>query len=165
MADYPLVYTTKVTVTGDGFLASVTINGRALLTNEEGDENWWMLGVRPAAIAAHGVEPGAAHLAFQNALEAALVDDAFGAKNSYEAFKAEVERFFNERDQVEEARWEEAGEAIRKGRPVEAPFDQLNREAPTVRPVTIAVERLDKPLAAFRVTDNVIANYALGAAA
>lgn len=166
MAEYPIVFTFKDTVSGNGFLAGVTINGRALMTRE--DDKWWTFGVRPAAIAASadgGVDPFAAYVAFRNAFSAALYDAAFSA-DSYEQFKAEVERFFYERDESEEARWEAAGAAIRNGAVTpEPPFDQLKRESPTARPTSLSIERLDKPQQTFKPSDNVLDSYALGTAA
>lgn len=162
MPEYPLVFTFKDVVAGNGFLAGVVINGRALMTQE--DERWWMLGVRPAALAAPGDTPPAAHLEFRNAYRAVLFDMA-ARVSGYEAFRAEVESFFNEQDEREEKRWGDAGEAIQKQKvTVEAPFDGLKREPPAARPVSVHVERLDKTQH-FTPNQNVLDSYALGAAA
>lgn len=162
MAEYPLVFTYQDSVSGDGFLAGVEINGRGLMAQEDG--KWWMLGVRPAALAASGETPDGAYLEFRNAYKAVLIDAAALA-SGFDAFKAEVERFFNERDEREERRWAEAGEAIQKKKvAVEAPFNAIKREAPGARPVRVKVERLDKQQR-FTAAQNVLDSYALSAEA
>ena len=50
MASYPVMFTLRDTVSGNGFLAGITLTGRALMKRED-DEKWWIYGVRPAAIA------------------------------------------------------------------------------------------------------------------
>ncbi len=160
MSEYPLVFTVRDAIAGNGFLAGVTLSGRGLMVKER-DDIWWMYGVRPAAIAARGETPAGAYLDFRTTLFATLVDAATEAV-CFEGFKAEVERFFYERDQSEEQRWQAAGDAIRRGEVVpEAPyFTGLKREAPDARPVTISVERLDTQHV-FTASDNVLETYAL----
>ena len=158
MAEYPLVFTYQDTVSGDGFLARVEINGRGLMAQEDGE--WWMLGVRPAALAGGGETPAGAYLAFRNAYKAVLIDAAVTAAG-FDAFKAEVERFFNERDEAEEKRWTEAGEAIGKEKvAVEAPFDAIKREPPGMRPVSVSVVQMDNQQR-FTAAQNVLDSYAL----
>ena len=162
MPEYPLVFTFTDKVAGNGFLANVAINGRALMAKE--DAFWWMLGVRPAALAEKGESPGGAYVDFRRAFTATLFDAASMA-DGFDSFKAEVERFFYERDETEEQRWNAAGEAIRSGAVTpEPPFASLPREVPQARPVTISVERLDNQQT-FTANDNVLDSYALSAAA
>ena len=162
MPEYPLVFTFSDKVSGNGFLANVTINGRALVVKE--GELWWMVGVRPAAIAEKGDSPGGAYVDFRRAFTAVLYDAAAVAVG-FDAFKAEVERFFYERDETEEQRWNAAGEAIRSGAVTpEPPFAALPREAPQARPVAISVDRIDGQQS-FTANDNVLDSYALSAAA
>lgn len=159
MADYPVVFTISDVVSGNGFLAGVSISGRALIVKET-DEAWWTLGVRPAAIAETADAPIAAYGKFREALKAYLIDTACTAEN-FESFKAEVERFFYERDEAEEQRWHDAGVAIRQGKVLlEAPFDNIKRE-PEPRPVGISVERLDKPAQVFTPADNALDTVAV----
>jgi len=164
MAEYPLVFTFSDKVSGNGFLAGVTVSGRALVVKEDGQ--WWMLGVRPSAIAAHGETPAGAYIEFRKAFTAVLFDSA-ALTPTFEAFKASVEQFFNDRDMVEEKRWQDAGEAIRSGEVTpEPPFSELKRESPEGRPAMISVERLDvlEPKV-FSANDNVLDSYALSTAA
>lgn len=162
MAEYPLVFTFSDTVSGNGFLARVTLNGRALMVRE--DDKWWMLGVRPAALAACAETPGDAHIEFRKTFTAVLFDSA-ALVGGFDAFRAEVERLYNERDEEEERRWNEASSAINQGRvKPEPPFTNLKREAPDTRPMAISVERLDQRQV-FTVSDNVLDDVALSAAA
>ena len=162
MAEYPVIFTISDVVSGNGFLAGVSINGRALIAHE--DEAWWTLGVRPAAIAESDETPFGSYSKFRVAFKAYLIDTAAFAP-TFESFKAEVERFFYERDEVEEQRWHDAGQAIRQGKvEIEAPFTDLKRE-PEPRPVGISVERLDKQAQVFTPADNVLDSFALAPAA
>lgn len=162
MAEYPLVFTYQDAVAGNGFLARVEINGRGLAVEEDG--KWWMYGVRPAALAASGDSMEGAYLTFRNTYKAILIDAAAQAPG-FDAFKAEVERFFNERDEGEEQRWADAGKAIQEKKvAVQAPLDSLKREAPGARPVSVKVDQLDKPQQ-FTPAQNVLDSFALGAAA
>ena len=91
MTCYPLIFTYRDAVSGNGFLAGVTVTGRALITREDG--KWWMYGVRPAGIAETGNTPNETFLSFRQRYSAVLFDIAAEAE-TFEAFKEEVERFF-----------------------------------------------------------------------
>ena len=162
MTEYPLVFTFSDSVSGNGFLAKVTLNGRALMVHE--DETWWMLGVRPSAFAASAETPAGAHIEFRKTFTAVLFDSATIAYD-FEAFKAEVERFYNERDEEQERRWQAASDAMIQGLATpEPPFTSLKRESPDARPLTICVERLDQRHV-FAPSENVLDTFALSAAA
>jgi hypothetical protein len=74
MADYPVMFTVRDTVSGSGFLAGVTLTGRAIMTQEDG--KWWVLGVRPAPIVESGEMPQEAFLRFRNSYKNVLFDFA-----------------------------------------------------------------------------------------
>ena len=57
MPDYPLMFTVRDAISGNGYLAGVTVYGRAIMREEE-DGKWWMTGVRPSGITAPGDSPG-----------------------------------------------------------------------------------------------------------
>ena len=44
MFDYPVMFTLRDAVSGNGFLAGVTVSGRATVREEDGQ--WWMHGAR-----------------------------------------------------------------------------------------------------------------------
>src|ERR1700693_1648349 len=144
MADYPVMFTLRDTISGNGFLAGVTLTGRALMTNES-DGKWWVYGVRPGAIAESGTTPEETFLRFRNAYKNLLFDFAEEAVN-FDFFKRSVEQFYSQPDKEEEASWLGAFNALRSGKaiPDEPFFAQLPKEDPEKRPTQITVERLDK---------------------
>jgi hypothetical protein len=159
---HPLIFTFRDSISGDGFLGGVTLSGRALMEQDE-QGKWWIYGVRPGAIAESGAAPQEAFFNFRNRYKEALFDIA-AESGSFDAFKAEVERFFYEEDSEEESRWEKALQAVRtcKAEPCE-PFSGLPRQKPEDRPAQISVERLDLPKARFKASDNVRDNFASAA--
>lgn len=155
MANYPVMFTLRDTVSGNGFLAGITLTGRALMMREK-DGKWWMYGVRPGAIAENGSTPEEAFLRFRNAYKNLLYDFAEDAA-SYELFRHNVEHFYLQPDKEEEANWLAAFYALRSGKviPDEAFFAQLPKEDPEKRPTQIMVLRLDKENARYTPTDNI----------
>lgn len=159
---HPLLFTYRDTVSGEGFLAGITLSGRALM--EEDDGQWWMYGVRPGTIVESGNTPQEAYLRFKNRYKEILFDVA-NESGTFEAFKQEIERFFSQPDPEEEQRWEEALKAIRGGREVSPPFSDLPRQAPEDRPSGVAVERLDAEHSRFMPSDNALDRYFIPLAA
>jgi predicted RNase H-like HicB family nuclease len=156
MADYPVMFTVRDTVAGNGFLGAVTISGRAVIFLDEEDGKWWVYGVRPGAIAETGNTPEEAFLRFRNTYKNLLFDLA-EESTDYDAFREAVEGFYYQKDQGEEDRWQSAFMAIRNGavKPEEQFFVHLPQEAPETRPTGIAIERLDAHNARYNPTDNV----------
>lgn len=165
MPDYPVMFTLRDAVSGNGFLAGVTLTGRALMT-KEADEKWWVYGVRPGAIAETGSTPEEAFLRFRNTYKNVLFDMAECATN-YEAFRSDVEGFYSQPDPAEEDRWQAAFAAIRSGEfvPNDGFFGKLPQEKPERRPTQLQVVRLDTQAQRYTPTDNVPDYYALPAAA
>jgi len=165
LKEHPIMITLQDAVSGNGFLAGITLSGRALM-RKESDGKWWMYGVRPAAIAESGDNPEETFLRFRMSYKETLLDIA-QESDTFEVFKTEVERFFSEPDaDDEDARlWESALAAIRRDNiaPPE-PFSKLPRESPESKPSQVTVERLDKKNH-FVPSDNVADVYALAHAA
>jgi hypothetical protein len=157
--EHPIMITLQDTVSGDGFLAKITLSGRTLMRKED-DGKWWMYGVRPAAIAESGHTIDEAFLRFRQAYKEVLFDVAQESK-SFNEFRSEVERFFNEKDGDGEL-WEASLRTIRNEHiaPSE-PFSKLPRESPESRPPRIEVERLDNQLKRYVASDNVADKYTL----
>lgn len=155
MAVYPVLFTFRDAISGNGYLAGVTLSGRALMEREE-DDKWWVYGVRPGAIAQVGATPNEAFLLFRNRYKEVLFDVAEESVD-FDGFRAEVERFYHQPDEEEEKRWTESVAAVRAGELVpEAPFSELPREAPENRPTQISIERLDESASArFTPSDNI----------
>ena len=153
---HPLLFTYQDAVSGKGFLAGITLSGRALMEEDAGD--WWMYGVRPGAIAESGATPQEAYLRFKNRYKEVLFDFANEA-STFEAFKEEIERFFRQPDPEEEQRWEDALNVIRAGKEVPQPFLNLPRQTPEERPSSISVVRLDAENGRFMPSDNALDTY------
>jgi predicted RNase H-like HicB family nuclease len=153
LKNHPILITLQDTISGEGFLAKITMSGRTLMRLED-DGKWWMYGVRPAAIAESGCTIEEAFLRFRQAHKEVLFDIAQDSKN-FDEFRAEVERFFNEGD-IDEQAWENALKAVRDSNvaPPE-PFSKLPRQSPDSRPPRIEVERLDGKIKPFVASDNV----------
>lgn len=147
---------------GNGFLAGVTLSGRALMVREN-DREWWLYGVCPGSIAETGATPQETYLRFRTRYREILFDIAAEAPD-FKSFKYELERFFVV-DQSEEGRWMEAFQAIRSGKlEPEAPFAELPKARPESWPCKVEIQRLDEAKQ-FRASDNVSDAYALPAAA
>jgi hypothetical protein len=159
LKDHPILITLQDTISGDGFLARITVSGRTLMRQEE-DGKWWMYGVRPAAVAESGCTVDEAFLRFRQAHSQVLLDMVQESKN-FDEFRAEVERFFNETD-VDERAWESALKTVRDQHiaPPEA-FAKLPRQSPDTRPARIEVERLDGMIKPFAASDNVTIAYSV----
>jgi hypothetical protein len=165
MPDYPVMFTVRDVVSGNGYLAAVTLSGRAIMCEEE-DGKWWVYGVRPGAIAENGTTPGEAFSRFRNAYKNVLFDIA-AESPAYEAFREAVEKFYYQPDPDEEERWEAAFKAIRTRAvlPAEDFFSKMPKQAPETRPTQLTVERLDKENTRYKPTDNVTDYFALPTAA
>jgi hypothetical protein len=152
-SDHPLLFTFRDVISGDGFLAGITLSGRVLMAEEDG--KWWLYGVRPAAIAECGTSPQEALIRFRNRYKEVLIDIA-GECRTFDAFKEEVERFFYEPDLQEEHRWESALNNLRSRDAALPPaLADLPKETPERRPSQITIERLDLPNRRFMPSDNV----------
>lgn len=152
--DYPLMFTVRDSVVGNGFVAGVTVSGRAVMC-QEADGAWWVYGVRPGAVAETGSTPEEAFLRFRNTYKNVLFDLAEECE-TYETFRDEVERFYYQPDLEEEGRWESAFKAIRAHQIIpEGFFSKLPQQSPETRPTQLTVERLDKESTRYKPTDNV----------
>ncbi len=155
MANYPVMFMFQDAVSGNGFLAGVTLTGRALM-RKEADGKWWVYGVRPGALAETGTTPEEAFLRFRKSYKNVLFDMAEGAPD-YQLFRETVETFYFQPEEDEEKSWQEAFEAIRSGAfvPDEEFFGKLPKEAPETRPTVLHVVRLDTQAQRYKPTDNV----------
>ena len=113
MARYPILFDRTELIEGNGFVARVIVAGRALLTEEDG--GFWAEGVNPGGFAATGASTGEALNAFCREYRSILFDIAVGAA-TFQAFKGEVEKFFQETSEVARGDWEQAVIEVRTGR-------------------------------------------------
>jgi len=161
--NHPIMLTLKDAISGQGFLAGITLSGRALMRQEDG--KWWMYGVRPGGIAECGETIEETFLRFRNRYREVLFDIA-QESSTFKEFRAEVRRFFSEVDAEDEQLWEGALKAIRTTHaPPPEPFTRLPRESPESKPSRIVVARLDKQGRRFVPSDNMNDVYSLPKAA
>lgn len=108
----PLLFTYSGLIMGRGFLASVTFCGRLLAWQET--EGVWIDGINPGGFAVGGKNLHEANLALRETLTKVLVDFSFETP-SFDAFRAEVERFYLETDDSSVGLWDSALEALKAG--------------------------------------------------
>ncbi len=145
-ASYPLLFKVGELVMGDGFLARVEGRGRVLLTQDADDNEWWVYGVEPGAIAQGGATPQEANLRFNKGLREILYDLSKRA-GTFNRFKADVESFFCAIDEVEASRWDGALESLRDGGSVDDPFVAALRRVDVSKArchVTVELIRADR---------------------
>lgn len=130
-AAYPLVFTFRDLIAGDGFLVGVIARGRVLLSDEDG--GCWMSGVTPGAIAAGGATREDAFRAFKERYHLFLQDVAKETP-TVQAFENELLRFFEETNESAEAKWQDAWAQVRSGK---LTTDGLPREPDTVPRVEV----------------------------
>ena len=157
MGNFPLIYGFRELVAGAGFVAGVTVSGRALVKQEE--DGWWVYGVEPGGIAERGDNKQEAYLNFKQSLREVLADSAV-LNSSFQSFRADVEDLGRQRNEVWAAEWEIAREALRTGElKPEGAFAELPRETGAVLTGISALE-LPKPTA----EDNAVETTLLAAA-
>jgi hypothetical protein len=160
--DHPLMLTFRDAVSGAGFLAGITLSGRALMRKED-DGKWWMYGVRPAGLAESGITIEETFSHFHGRYQEILFDLA-QETTDFEQFRQEVEAFFYEpdADYEDERIWEDSLKAIRSGE-ASAPedFADVPRQHPEHNPSQITVERLDEAKRRFMPSDNIRASYSM----
>ena len=163
LKEHPIMLTLQDSISGNGFLARITMSGRTLMRQED-DGKWWMYGVRPAGIAASGENIDEAFRHFRTSYWEILIDMARESR-TFSDFESKVKRFFDESDadNDDERLWEAALAAIRGGAcSPPAPFANLPRRSPEQSPIFMRVERVDSEAKDIRLTpsENVPDVYA-----
>lgn len=153
MTHYPLLFARREKVEGDGFIARVAVSGRILLTEEDGE--FWVEGVNPGGLAANGQSANEALAQFCQDFLAVLFDIASDAK-SFEGFRDEVKRFFNDTSRPALKEWEEAVLQVRAG---EVDADWLTKRSAETAKLGVEVTLFNQPAA----TNNDLGEMALAA--
>lgn len=122
----PFVFTFLDAVDVRGFKAKVTSRGRVLAASEL-PEGVWFNGVRPGAIAAGAATFLEAFGKFRENYRLVLADMAEGAA-SFEAFRTSVKTWFHEGDEMTDADWHAAVEAVRAYGPAKLGFPIANAD-------------------------------------
>lgn len=109
---YPLLFSRRELVEGNGFIAAVVVNGSALLSEEDGEV--WVEGVSPGGFSSDGLNHGDALAKFCAEYRAVLYDIAADTAD-FEAFKKEVQAFFDATNETALAEWAAAVVEVRAG--------------------------------------------------
>lgn len=141
MKRYPIIFGLRDVVLGDGYLAGVAVDGRALL-HEEDDGYVWVEGVNPGGVTGTGNSHTEALEDFRKNYRGALYDIALEASN-FKAFRREVKEFFENTGDLPVRDWEEAVEDVRAGK---ITADWLSRRSAETR-FGIRVAEFRKPAA------------------
>ncbi|HKV08874.1 MAG TPA: hypothetical protein VJ725_12090 [Thermoanaerobaculia bacterium] len=147
MTSYPLLFGGRELVEGDGFIARVSVSGRALLT--EGSGEVWVEGINPGGFAAKGTSPTEALSEFYSAFREVLLDIASGAR-SFQDFSDEAQRFFQETSVPALREWEDAVQRVKAG---QLDADWLNKR-PAETKLGIEVTEVSRPAATNHQTGN-----------
>jgi hypothetical protein len=118
---YPLVFSFRNLIAGNGYVAAVAMDGRVILAEGVtfGDENeeTWMFGVQPGDVAGDASgdrQKLAAFTAFKKNYDNVLLDIAAEA-TSFEEFKTKATEFFSGVNPPNLADWERARIEVRSG--------------------------------------------------
>lgn len=109
---YPLLCSFRELVTGNGFVAEVQANGRALA--EELEDGWWLTGVHPGGITEGGQTLREAHLALQLTFRKVMIDLS-KEHADFASFERGVREFFETSYPEIAAEWQAALDAQRAG--------------------------------------------------
>ena len=114
MSDYPIIFGFRDVVQGDGYLAGIAVEGRALL--HEGDDGaYWIEGVNPGGFSAVGGSHAAVLESFRRSYREILFDIAAEAP-SFADFEREVQAFYGGASERVASEWRAAVEDVRAGR-------------------------------------------------
>ncbi len=138
MRRYPIFFGFSEMVLCRGFVAGVTVSGRAMA--EAGDGGWWIYGVNPGALACGGPSLTEAISGFRAAFRTVLIDEAEEFAE-FEQFKGAVEAFFQRCDAETEQEWNAARAEIRAGAGSAGLMSDLPKDTSDRRP-EIRVEML-----------------------
>lgn len=150
MSRWPFLITFRENVFGNGFLADVRGQGKALGVCE-GEKDFWLYGVNPGALAAGGETGTEAHFRFVQEFKTVLYDIAEGAKD-FNEFQREVEKFFHESNSETSMAWQAAVQDIKDGRGAAA--DPTLPRKPAETPVSVTVSPLD--MSALNASENAL---------
>lgn len=158
---WPIVFTHRGTILGNGFLANIELRGRLLAMPEL--EGVWLYGVTPGALSLGATTLNDASAELRDMLTRLFIDFAHEAPD-FDGFKATVEKFFAESDAETEADWNAAVASVRAGRvPVPDGLPRQDADGETFINVTL------KPVEQLTTMDNPLvqqeARPALAAAA
>lgn len=134
---YPLVFSFRDLIAGNGFVAVVSMGGRVVLA-EEDDQDFWMFGVQPGGIAGGDRQQAVALKEFKNSYLTVLFDIAAEA-SSFKEFQDRVTEFFNDINEPNAADW---NAALADARPKNLPLADLETVKAASRPPKLTIEEV-----------------------
>ena len=147
---WPLVFTYRGRVQGNGFTAVVDAVSR-ILAEEQVGNRIWMSGAQPGGFAAGGEGLDGAYAALKEMFRNMLLDTAEEAAD-FTTFRDELDRFFKDPDHLVAKQWQDVWTANRRGELDCGPADRLLRvkgdeQLPTVEitEVPVATEQPQQP--------------------
>jgi len=123
---YPLVFSFRDIIAGNGFVAIVAMDGRVVLA-EEGAQDIWMFGVQPGGIAGGERQQALAFAEFKKSYLSVLFDVAAEAL-SFDEFKGKVTAFFSEINEPNLADWNRARAEVKNGTLSRADLAQVDAD-------------------------------------
>ncbi len=134
-ASFPLLFTFRDTLFGNGFVVEVCAsNGRVLCSKES--DGVWMYGVNPGGMSAHGADAVAARQEF-NATFSRILKDLAQETRSFAEFKHVVGAFFEDTNKGNEVDWLEAVQRVRAGQVQSVDLASIPAESPRALSVEI----------------------------
>lgn len=145
---YPLVFSFRDLIAGNGFVAFVAMDGHVLLSEEEG--GFWMYGAQPGSVAGGGHDRPAAFKEFKDGYLSVLFDIAAEA-TSFGQFEANVRSFFAQVNAPNAKDWDEALARVRCEKIALPGLDRVPAEskAPMLIVSQMAPERVDSGVNEF----------------
>lgn len=142
---YPILFSFNETILGHGFVAGVSVHGRATAEQEQA---WWIYGVNPGGIAECGDSLHDAVSGFRQRFKTVLFDCASEATD-FDSFRQDVETFFMTRETAIVNEWESARQQMRSDR---VTLESLPRVTAATQPL-IEVVKLEISPGANRLDD------------
>lgn len=122
---WPLVFTYRGVIRGNGFTARIHAISRVLAEEQE-DGGIWLNGVEPGGIATGGSDFDSAHANLKRMFYD-IACDAADEAGGFDGFREEMDRFFGDVDRPVNETWRAAWVASRQGRLDSAPVAALER--------------------------------------
>lgn len=117
-ATWPLLFTYKSRVFGNGYIAEIEMSGRLLAELEM--EGVWLYGVNPGAVAVGAATLATANVDLHKALAGVFADFA-EESTTFADFANVVEKFFNATDAESVTEWQHAVARMKASTTIEAP--------------------------------------------
>lgn len=110
---YPLLFTFRTAVLGEGWVAGVEFRGGAVVTKEASGE-YIAHGLKPGGVAGVGTTLIEAYTSYKEDVQVVLYDMA--GSETFEAFREQVLRFFDSSDAWGEAKFDEGRQVVAAGK-------------------------------------------------